>query len=148
MVAFEEGSKPVEIPIYGSDQVTDVTGAGDTVIATFTAAIAAGADTESAARIGELRRRNRGDEAWHGDGFAEGIAERDRGAQPRSVASMSAAQKIVDRDERCRRVCASGAPRANRSFSPTDASICCTWGTCAICTGQRRLADAGGRHEF
>lgn len=51
MVAFESGSKPVEIPIYGSDEVADVTGAGDTVISAFTAAIAAGADTESAARV-------------------------------------------------------------------------------------------------
>jgi bifunctional ADP-heptose synthase (sugar kinase/adenylyltransferase) len=41
----------VEIPVFGSDQVTDVTGAGDTVIATFTAALAAGADPEDAARL-------------------------------------------------------------------------------------------------
>jgi len=32
----------------------DVTGAGDTVIATFTAALAAGADTPSAARLANL----------------------------------------------------------------------------------------------
>jgi len=51
MMAFEHGRKPVEIPIYGSDQVADVTGAGDTVIAAFTAALAAGASTEEAARI-------------------------------------------------------------------------------------------------
>ncbi len=51
MVAFEKRHKPVSIPIYGSDQIADVTGAGDTVIATFTAALAAGADTESAARL-------------------------------------------------------------------------------------------------
>lgn len=51
MVAFEKKLKPIEIPIYGSDQVADVTGAGDTVIATFTAALAAGADTETAARL-------------------------------------------------------------------------------------------------
>ena len=51
MVAFEKRHKPVKIPIYGSDQIADVTGAGDTVIATFTAALAAGADTESAARL-------------------------------------------------------------------------------------------------
>ncbi len=43
--------KPVVIPVYGSDQVVDVTGAGDTVIATFTAALAAGADTIDAARL-------------------------------------------------------------------------------------------------
>src|SRR6266540_1647573 len=51
MVAFEKRGAPVEIPIHGNNQVVDVTGAGDTVIATFTAALAAGADTASAARL-------------------------------------------------------------------------------------------------
>jgi rfaE bifunctional protein kinase chain/domain len=51
MVAFEKRKAPLEIPIHGSNQVVDVTGAGDTVIATFTAALAAGADTASAARL-------------------------------------------------------------------------------------------------
>ncbi len=51
MVAFENKKAPLEIPIYGSNQVVDVTGAGDTVIATFTAALAAGADTASAALL-------------------------------------------------------------------------------------------------
>ncbi|HET9697634.1 MAG TPA: PfkB family carbohydrate kinase [Terriglobales bacterium] len=51
MLALEKKHKPVAIPIHGSDQVTDVTGAGDTVIATFTAALAAGASTEEAARL-------------------------------------------------------------------------------------------------
>jgi D-glycero-beta-D-manno-heptose-7-phosphate kinase len=51
MVVFSRGNKPVSIPIYGSDEVADVTGAGDTVIATYTAALAAGADSESAARL-------------------------------------------------------------------------------------------------
>jgi len=51
MVAFDRKHKPVDIPISGSDQVTDVTGAGDTVIAAFTAALAAGATTEEAAQL-------------------------------------------------------------------------------------------------
>jgi rfaE bifunctional protein kinase chain/domain len=51
MVVFARGQEPVAIPIHGSDQVTDVTGAGDTVIAAYTAALAAGADPESAARL-------------------------------------------------------------------------------------------------
>jgi rfaE bifunctional protein kinase chain/domain len=51
MMVFSRKGKPVRIPIYGSDQVADVTGAGDTVIAAFTAALAAGADAESAARL-------------------------------------------------------------------------------------------------
>ena len=51
MVAFSGKHKPVDIPIFGSDEVADVTGAGDTVIATFTAALAAGASTEPASPI-------------------------------------------------------------------------------------------------
>jgi len=51
MVAFNHRQKPVDIPIFGSDQVVDVTGAGDTVIAVFTAALAAGASTEEAAQL-------------------------------------------------------------------------------------------------
>jgi len=51
MAAFTGKHKPVDIPIFGSDQVADVTGAGDTVIATFAAAFAAGANTEEAAQL-------------------------------------------------------------------------------------------------
>jgi D-glycero-beta-D-manno-heptose-7-phosphate kinase len=51
MVAFDRRHKPLDIPIVGSDQVVDVTGAGDTVIAAFTAALAAGATTEEAAQL-------------------------------------------------------------------------------------------------
>jgi rfaE bifunctional protein kinase chain/domain len=51
MVAFARKQKPVDIPIYGSDEVTDVTGAGDTVIAVYTAALAAGADPQAAAQL-------------------------------------------------------------------------------------------------
>jgi rfaE bifunctional protein kinase chain/domain len=43
MALFEPGRPTAHIPIHGSDQVADVTGAGDTVIATFTLALAAGA---------------------------------------------------------------------------------------------------------
>ena len=51
MVIFSRAHKPVFLPIHGSDQAADVTGAGDTVIATYTAALAAGADPESAAKL-------------------------------------------------------------------------------------------------
>jgi rfaE bifunctional protein kinase chain/domain len=51
MVCFDRRTKPLEIPISGTDQVADVTGAGDTVIATYTAALAAGADACDAARL-------------------------------------------------------------------------------------------------
>ena len=39
------------IPIFGSDEIADVTGAGDTVIATMTLALAAGASFYEAARL-------------------------------------------------------------------------------------------------
>src|SRR5204862_6378693 len=51
MVPPPRSHQPVDIPISGSDQVADVTGAGDTVIATFTAALAAGASSEEAAHL-------------------------------------------------------------------------------------------------
>jgi D-glycero-beta-D-manno-heptose-7-phosphate kinase len=51
MVLFEPRRKPRHIPVFGSDQVTDVTGAGDTVIAAFTLALGAGANYYQAAQI-------------------------------------------------------------------------------------------------
>ncbi|MGA8271908.1 MAG: PfkB family carbohydrate kinase [Candidatus Sulfotelmatobacter sp.] len=51
MVAFDEKRAPVDIPIFGSDEIADVTGAGDTVIAAFSAALAAGASPEEAAQL-------------------------------------------------------------------------------------------------
>ncbi|MDA2923922.1 bifunctional ADP-heptose synthase [Acidobacteria bacterium AH-259-L09] len=39
------------IPIYGTDEVADVTGAGDTVTATYTTALAAGGSFQQAARL-------------------------------------------------------------------------------------------------
>lgn len=51
MALFEPGRPTVHIPIFGSDQVADVTGAGDTVMATVTLALAAGASFYEAARL-------------------------------------------------------------------------------------------------
>jgi bifunctional ADP-heptose synthase (sugar kinase/adenylyltransferase) len=51
MALFEPGRPTIHIPIFGSDEVTDVTGAGDTVIATMTMAIAAGGSFYEAARL-------------------------------------------------------------------------------------------------
>ncbi len=49
MVLFEKGKKPQAISIYGSEDAADVTGAGDTVIAVFTLALAAGGSYTEAA---------------------------------------------------------------------------------------------------
>ena len=51
MALFEPRRPPLHIPIHGTDEVADVTGAGDTVIATFTLALAAGASPADAARL-------------------------------------------------------------------------------------------------
>src|ERR1700733_9969140 len=51
MVAFDQRHGPEDIPLFGSDEVADVTGAGDTVIAAFSAALGAGASTEEAAQL-------------------------------------------------------------------------------------------------
>lgn len=51
MALFERRKQTTHIPIYGSDEIADVTGAGDTVIATFTLALAAGASHRDAARL-------------------------------------------------------------------------------------------------
>jgi rfaE bifunctional protein kinase chain/domain len=51
MALFERGKKTIHIPIYGSDEIADVTGAGDAVIATFTLALACGATYHEAAQL-------------------------------------------------------------------------------------------------
>ena len=51
MALFEPDRPPLHIPIVGSDEVADVTGAGDTVIATFALAVGAGASFADAARL-------------------------------------------------------------------------------------------------
>jgi rfaE bifunctional protein kinase chain/domain len=51
MALFESDRPTVRIPIFGSDQIADVTGAGDTVIATLTLALAAGASVLEAAHL-------------------------------------------------------------------------------------------------
>jgi len=86
MVIFPRRHKPVDIPIYGSDQVADVTGAGDTVIATFTAALAAGATSEEAAHLAN---------------FAGGIVVMKRGTATVSQQELLEAldkAPVVDRD--------------------------------------------------
>jgi rfaE bifunctional protein kinase chain/domain len=51
MALFERGRPTAHVAIFGSDQIADVTGAGDTVIATMTLALAAGATFEESARL-------------------------------------------------------------------------------------------------
>ncbi len=54
MTLVEEGNEPHHIPVFGTDQVADVTGAGDTVLAVLTAALAAGAEPLEAASLANI----------------------------------------------------------------------------------------------
>ncbi|MEW5900873.1 MAG: PfkB family carbohydrate kinase [Acidobacteriota bacterium] len=51
MVLFEKANNPFFVPIHGSTDIVDVTGAGDTVISVFTLALACGASGREAALL-------------------------------------------------------------------------------------------------
>jgi bifunctional ADP-heptose synthase (sugar kinase/adenylyltransferase) len=54
MLLVERSRPAAAIPVFGSDEVADVTGAGDTVIAIFTAARAAGGTWREAAELANV----------------------------------------------------------------------------------------------
>ena len=54
MALFESGGRFTQIPVHGSDQAVDVTGAGDTVLAAYTLALASGASALEAAHIANI----------------------------------------------------------------------------------------------
>ena len=92
MSVFRGGAPPVHVPAHGSQDAVDVTGAGDTVAATFCAGLAAGGDPVAAARLanvaGALVVQKPGD--GHGDpGGARG------GAAP-AVKRRSASAPLAD----------------------------------------------------
>jgi len=51
MALFQPKQPTIHMPIFGSDEVADVTGAGDTVISAVTMSLAAGASFEESARL-------------------------------------------------------------------------------------------------
>jgi rfaE bifunctional protein kinase chain/domain len=76
MALFEPKQQTLHIPIYGSDEVADVTGAGDTVIATVGLALSAGASFYEAARLAN---------------YAGGLVVMKRGTATVSAGELSAA---------------------------------------------------------
>ena len=54
MALFETRDRVTRIPVHGSDQAVDVTGAGDTVLAAYTLALASGASPLEAAHIANI----------------------------------------------------------------------------------------------
>jgi len=83
MALFESGRPTRHIPIYGTDEVADVTGAGDTVIGTFTLALGAGASFYEATLLanyaGGIVVMKRGTATVFRDELREAVAA-DRGA--------------------------------------------------------------------
>ena len=85
MALFEPGKPTVHIPIFGSDQIADVTGAGDTVMATMTLALAAGGSFEEAARLAN---------------YAGGLVVMKRGTATVSAAELGRAIRSLARRSR------------------------------------------------
>jgi D-glycero-beta-D-manno-heptose-7-phosphate kinase len=54
MALFQPGMKTAHIPVHGSAQAVDVTGAGDTVLATYTLGLACGASPLEAAHLANI----------------------------------------------------------------------------------------------
>jgi rfaE bifunctional protein kinase chain/domain len=76
MALFVPGAATVRIPIVGSDEIADVTGAGDTVMATLALALASGGAFEQAARLAN---------------YAGGLVVMKRGTATVSAAELRAA---------------------------------------------------------
>jgi rfaE bifunctional protein kinase chain/domain len=95
MALFVRDAPTMHIPIFGTDSIVDVTGAGDTVVATVTLALAAGATFENAARLAN---------------YAGGLVVMKRG-----TATVSAAElRDAIRKDAPRRADLHGPPKAKR----------------------------------
>ena len=126
MALFQPRTPTMHIPIFGSDQIADVTGAGDTVIATMTLALASGGTFEEAAHLAN---------------YAGGLVVMKRGTatvtardSERHHAEIARADG-TDRYPRSNwlRSSTASARRAARWRLRTAASTCCTSDTSAIC---------------
>jgi rfaE bifunctional protein kinase chain/domain len=85
LALFEKGGAASFIPVFGSDEIADVTGAGDTVLSTFTLALAGGAAPLEAARLSN---------------YAGGVVVMKRGTAP------------ITRAELCEAIARDAHPRA------------------------------------
>jgi len=54
MTLIEAAGAVAHLPVFGTDEVADVTGAGDTVLAVLTASLAAGASPLEGARLANI----------------------------------------------------------------------------------------------
>ena len=95
MALFEPKRATTHMPIFGPDEIADVTGAGDTVIATLSLALAAGASFYEAARLanyaGGLVVMKRGTATVSAPELSGGGRERSRHDARKLVAGRAAA---------------------------------------------------------
>jgi bifunctional ADP-heptose synthase (sugar kinase/adenylyltransferase) len=84
MALFTRNEDAKMIPIFGSSEIVDVTGAGDTVISTFALAHVAGASFYDAARLANC---------------AAGLVVMKRGAATVSPEELTEAIRIADMHE-------------------------------------------------
>jgi D-glycero-beta-D-manno-heptose-7-phosphate kinase len=98
MALFQPKQATIHIPIFGSDEVADVTGAGDTVIAAFGVALAAGASFYEAARLAN---------------YAGGLVVMKRGTATVSAQELTAAI-TADHDTTVERWSQEGPPQGRR----------------------------------
>jgi rfaE bifunctional protein kinase chain/domain len=80
MALFVRDTPTVHIPIFGSDEIADVTGAGDTVMATMALSLASGGTFEQAARLAN---------------YAGGVVVMKRGTATVSGDELSAAVRLA-----------------------------------------------------
>jgi rfaE bifunctional protein kinase chain/domain len=98
MALFQRKQATIHIPIFGADEVTDVTGAGDTVIATFGLALAAGASFYEGARLAN---------------YAGGLVVMKRGTATVSARELSSAIE-ADHDTSVQNWSQEGPPQGRR----------------------------------
>ena len=99
MALFQPRQSTIHIPIVGSDEVADVTGAGDTVIATMALALAAGGSFYEAARLAN---------------YAGGLVVMKRGTATVSARELSDAV-VADHDTTTENWSQEGPPQGRRS---------------------------------
>lgn len=81
MSVFQVDQPTVHLPIHGSEEIADVTGAGDAVIATFALGVAAGASVLDAARLANV---------------AGGLAVDERGTAPVPAEALTRALELEE----------------------------------------------------
>ena len=114
MALFVPDTPTVHVPIFGTDSIVDVTGAGDTVVSTVALALAAGGSFEAAARLanyaGGLVVMKRGTATVSVDELRAALA--DRSAPPmRDGVQRGADGRLPRRSAKAKRGAETGLPR-------------------------------------